>query len=30
MNPKEVHDTKSSEILNNPLYRMITSPLDIS
>ena len=30
VNSKEAHDTKSSEMLNNPLHRMITSPLDIS
>ena len=30
VNSKEVHDTKSSEMSNNPLHRMITSQLDIS
>ena len=30
VNSKKVHDTKSSEMLNNPLHRMITSLLDIS
>ena len=30
VNSKEVHDTKFSEMLNNPFHRMITGSLDIN